>query len=125
MSFLVFAGLTVAALVAFPAQDLPVLIEHDLAVIDLALVLLAAGTAGALAGSARRGQATRRWVLTPTVVGAVLTLGAVLAYKAIGGVGWPDWWQRPSARSWWPRPAWRAWRPVGSQPACPKHWGRW
>jgi hypothetical protein len=44
VSFLVFAGLTVAALVAFPAQDLPVLIEHDLAVIDLALVLLAAGT---------------------------------------------------------------------------------
>jgi hypothetical protein len=93
LSFLVFAGLTVAALVAFPAQDLPVLIEHDLAVIDLALVLLAAGTAGALAGAARREQATRRSLLMPTVVGAVLALGAVLGYKAIGGIGWPDWWQ--------------------------------
>jgi hypothetical protein len=92
-SFLVFAGLTVVALVAFPAQDLPVLVEHDLAVIDLALVLLAAGTAWALAGAARRGQATGRSVLTPTVVGAVLASGAVLGYKAIGGVGWPDWWQ--------------------------------
>jgi hypothetical protein len=92
-SFLAFATLTVAALVAFPAQDLPVLVEHDLAVIDLSLAFLAAGTAGALASAARRGQATRRWLLVPTVVGAVLTLGAVLAYKAIGGVGWPDWWQ--------------------------------
>ena len=88
-----FAGLTVAALVAFPAQDLPVLIEHDLAVIDLALVLLAAGTATALAGAARRGHATVRSVLVPTVVGVVLMLGAVLFYKAIGGIGWPDWWQ--------------------------------
>jgi hypothetical protein len=93
LSFLVFAGLTVAALVAFPAQDLPILIEHDLAVIDLALVFLAAGTAGALAGAARRGLATQRLVLMPTVVGAVLALGAVLYYKAIGGIGWPDWWQ--------------------------------
>jgi hypothetical protein len=91
--FLVFAGLTVAALVAFPAQDLPVLVEHDLAVIDLALAFLAAGTAGVLAGTARRGQATPRSVLVPTVIGALLALGAVLGYKAIGGIGWPDWWQ--------------------------------
>jgi hypothetical protein len=49
LSFGLFAALTIAALVAFPAQDLPLLVEHDLAVIDLSLVLLAAGTAAAQA----------------------------------------------------------------------------
>ncbi len=93
LSFLVFAGLTVAALAAFPAQDQPVLVEDDVAVIDLSLAFLGAGTAGALAGAACREQATPRSVLVPTVVGALLALGAVVAYKAIGGIGWPDWWQ--------------------------------
>jgi hypothetical protein len=46
-----FAALTIAALVAFPAQDLPVLVEHDLAVIDLSLVLPAVGTAATLAAT--------------------------------------------------------------------------
>jgi hypothetical protein len=51
LSFGLFAALTIPALVAFPAQDLPVLVEHDLAVIDLSLVLLAAGTAATLAAT--------------------------------------------------------------------------
>jgi len=93
LSFGLFAALTIAALVAFPAQDLPVLVEHDLAVIDLSLVLLAAGTAATLAGAARRRQAALGATVAPTLLAAALALGAVLAYKAIGGVGWPDWWQ--------------------------------
>ena len=84
LSFVVFAALTVFALVAFPAQDLPVLVEHDMTFVDLSLALLAAGTAAALAAVARRGQASLHSIMAPTLVAA---------YKAIGGLGWPDWWQ--------------------------------
>ena len=51
-----------------------------------------------MAGASRRAAKTERTLsvnrlVAPTFIASVLALAAVTGYKAIGGVGWPDWWQ--------------------------------
>lgn len=80
-------GMTVLGLVTFPAQDLPVLIDADLAWIGLCLCALATGVAATSGRGSRR-----RNVVASTVMAVVIALGAVAGYKLFAhGAGWPDW----------------------------------
>lgn len=82
-------ALSGVALVALPAQDLPILVVDDVAMIARSLTILAMAATVAAAGWARRGEPWRKALAVPAATAAVLSLVAVAGYKAIGGIGWP------------------------------------
>lgn len=88
-TFLLGILLTGAALVAFPAQDLPILFRDDVAKIAVSLVILAVASTVAAAGWARRDQGWRKGVGLPAAAAAALSAVAVAGYKVVGGIGWP------------------------------------
>jgi hypothetical protein len=80
---------TGTALVAFPAQDLPILFRDDVTMIGLSLVALAVASTVAGAGWARRGATWRKALCLPAATAATISLLAVAGYKVVGAIGWP------------------------------------
>jgi hypothetical protein len=83
--------LTGIALVAFPAQDLPILFKDDTAMIGLSLVIFAVAAAFVATLHGRDGTRLDLSTGGSVVIAILIAVIAVAGYKLIGAIGWPTW----------------------------------